>query len=254
MTKITKQQEKLHLESMELINSDKPLTQDEKWFIVKNYSPNATNLTTGTGTFFTPESIGFEFASFSDPQGDIVELCAGIGSLSFYIIERDQYSGHRPAGWVSPEIKNLVCLEINPEYVTVGKRLIPEAEWITGSVFNETLIRSINRCDCVISNPPFGSILSNDSRDWIKFNKKSCFDLSVVAVALELSDSGCFILPKGRTYYDVEKHEKINNPLHDEFKEKTGFMLTPSSWDLEEFRNDWTYAKPSVEFVSVDKA
>ena len=253
MAKLSKQQSNLHLQSMDLVNSDKELTTDEKQFVLNNYNPNATNLTTISGAFFTPESIAQQFAIFSDPKGNIIELCAGIGSLSYWLLEYDQFSGRRPSGWMSAEIENLTCVEINPEYVTVGKKIIPGANWILGSVLNESLIKQIQFGDCVIANPPFGAIRSDEDRTWIRYNMKAYFDLNVVAIGTQIANAGCFILPKGRTSYDMDKHEHITNELHDNFKKATGFMLELGSWDLKEFQNDWIGAKPIVEFVTFEK-
>ena len=74
---------------MELVHSDKQLTQDDKELFFKNY------------------------------KGD------GIGRLSYY-----QYLRNKPT--------HITCVELNPEYVLIGKRGLPEAEWITGDALQYT--------------------------------------------------------------------------------------------------------------------
>lgn len=254
MAKLSKADANNHNRAMDLVNSDKKLTEDEKEFILNKYNPNATNLTSIAGAFFTPKSIAIEFAHFADPKGVIVDLCAGIGSLSYWILKFDSWSGRTPDGWASAEIEKLYCVEFNPEYATVGKRILPQATWIQGSCLNESIINQLPFADCVISNPPFGSINSNDNINWIKYNSKANFDLNIVSIGTQIANAGCFILPKGKTCYDVDKHEAIETGIHQEFLEKTGFMIQPSSWDLSEFENDWYGAKPKIEFTTFEKA
>lgn len=89
MARVTKKESANHNKVMELVHSDKQLTQDEKEFIFNNYR------------------------------------CDGIGRLSYY-----QYLRNNPT--------HLTYVEINPEYVLIGERVIPEAEWITGDALQYT--------------------------------------------------------------------------------------------------------------------
>ena len=49
----------------------------------------------------------------------------GIGRLTYY-----QYLRNKPT--------HITCVELNPEYVLIGKRGLPEAEWITGDALQYT--------------------------------------------------------------------------------------------------------------------
>ncbi|MDT9877560.1 hypothetical protein [Enterobacter cloacae] len=116
MARISKKESANHNKVMELIHSDKQLTQDDKEFIFTNYRGDGIG---ATGAFFTPEMLAWDFILDAGCTGDCIELCAGIGRLSYY-----QYLRNNPT--------HITCVELNPEYVMIGKRVLPEAEWITG--------------------------------------------------------------------------------------------------------------------------
>jgi predicted RNA methylase len=258
MSKLTKKEAKNHLAAMELVNNNLPLTEDEKRFILNNYDPNANHMTTISGAFFTPENVARDFAIVSDPNGVVVDLCAGIGMLGYKIIEADNlaYGGWKPNGWASAEVERLICIELNEEYVKVGKRILPEAEWILGSVFDQNIVKNLGQVDCVISNPPFGmSRFGTHDPSWVKFHSNMSFDLTLIALATEISNAGHFILPYGKTCYDVKERKYRNNDKKlNDFIKKTGFVLWPSAWDLSPYQNEWNGASPDVEFVSMEIA
>jgi hypothetical protein len=99
---------------MDLIHSDKQLTQDNKEFIFNNYKGDGIG-----ATVFTPEMFAWDFILDAGCTGQCIELCAGIGRLSYY-----QFLRNHPT--------HITCVELNPEYVMIGERVLPEAEWITG--------------------------------------------------------------------------------------------------------------------------
>ena len=55
-------------------------------------------------------------------DANIIDLCADIGILSLYAHHHKKCNG--------------TCVELNPEYVRVGKKLLPEATWINASIFD----------------------------------------------------------------------------------------------------------------------
>ncbi|WP_313683897.1 hypothetical protein [Pantoea sp.] len=97
MARLTKQQSKLHQQVMDLVHSDKVLTFEEKEFILQNYQGDGIG---GTGAFFTPEGLAWDFTIDSGSTGSCLELCAGIGRLSFC-----QYHRHKP--------EHVTCVELN---------------------------------------------------------------------------------------------------------------------------------------------
>ncbi|QXN69020.1 putative DNA packaging enzyme large subunit [Escherichia phage vB_EcoM_Skers] len=67
MARLSKQEQKLHDRVMELINSDRPLTYEEKEFCYNNYHGDGLG---GSGAFFTPEGLAWDFtidAHCTDP-------------------------------------------------------------------------------------------------------------------------------------------------------------------------------------------
>ena len=143
MARISKKESTLHIRVMDLIHSDKQLTQNDKEFIFNNYKGDGIG---GTGAFFTPEMLAWDFILDAGCTGQCIELCAGIGRLSYY-----QYLRNRPT--------HITCVELNPEYVMIGKRVLPEAEWVTGDALTFT---TSERYDVVYGNPPFGKIKTSD--------------------------------------------------------------------------------------------
>ena len=73
-----------------------------------------------TGAFFTFEMLTWDFILDADCRGDCIELRSGIGRLSYYQLLRNNPT-------------HITCLELNPEYVMIGKSVLPEPEWITGN-------------------------------------------------------------------------------------------------------------------------
>ncbi|WP_301765956.1 methyltransferase [Pseudomonas aeruginosa] len=110
--------------------------------------------------------------------GTIIDLCAGIGRLSFAC---------------SDGAKRIVCVEQNTEYAEVGKRVVPDAEWIVGDVFG---IGNIGTFDWAISNPPFGQI--NTGADFDGAYSGGEFEYKVIELASRLASWGAFIIPRCR--------------------------------------------------------
>lgn len=102
---------KAHDQVMALVALDRPLTEDEKWFVLENFHEGAMHINSKAGAFFTPSGLARDFSlHVTGPR--IIDLCAGIGSLAFAC--RDRAS-------------ELVCVEINPDYARIGKKVVPEA-------------------------------------------------------------------------------------------------------------------------------
>lgn len=250
MAKITKQQSKLHDEALALVHSDKALTKDDIEFVYKNYNPMASHNVGKGAIYFTPPGLAEEFAVLA-PKGRVIDLCAGIGVLSYYTLQHDisGYSGREP---FRGDIKRLVAIENNPEFVEVGKRLMPYVEWIHGDVFDLDLLTSLGEFDCAISNPPYGHIPTKDANDWTLV--KGPAHWQVIEIALRLADNGgIFILPEDCTDYDLRKRQYNPQKPKNKYLEPYFHDVYMEAWaaDYDQYLNDWQGASPKVNIVDI---
>ncbi len=170
--KLSKQQIKLHEEAMEYVNSEEKLNHGEKKFIIDNFQESYKNVNSKFGAFFTPYDIARDLSVEIPESGSIIDLCAGIGILSY------------AAKNANFEERKIVCVELNPDYVKVGKRILPEATWICGSILDHELIESLGQFDCAISNPPFGLIANNKQTNSFELKYKgSEFEYMTIEIA-----------------------------------------------------------------------
>src|ERR1700727_2619841 len=189
--KLTKQQGRKHSEAMALVDSDNPLTQEQKEFILDHYHPGCCHNTTVSGAFFTPRVVARDLAVMHGTRGKrVVDLCAGIGQLAYAVF--NQYWGE--------EIE-MTCVEINPEYIKVGKRVLPEATWIQGDVFQVAL----GHFDSAFSNPPFGAIQTTDKG-------RGAMHMDVCGLILEHSkNGGVVIIPNSDHANERERRPVSSN-------------------------------------------
>jgi len=64
------------------------------------------------GAHFTPAGLARDFAIDAGGGRRVIDLCAGIGGLGFWL-DLDGRAGE------------LVCVEVNPAYVEVGRKILP---------------------------------------------------------------------------------------------------------------------------------
>lgn len=86
MAKLSKPQVKAHGEACALLEKDR-LTLDEREFVIRNWQESATHINSAAGAFFTPLDLAFDFAIEvnCDPPWSVIDLCAGIGCLSYAV-------------------------------------------------------------------------------------------------------------------------------------------------------------------------
>lgn len=233
MAKLTKPQAKAHAEAEALINCGRPLKDEEKKFILDHWQESATNINSIAGAFFTPRGLAQDF-SLEVNGGKVIDLCAGIGCLGYYVEQK---------------ATSLVCVEANPEYVRVGKRILPEAQWINASIFDPSAT-ALTGFDWAISNPPFGNIRADDYRGRYK---GAAFELKTIEQASRMAGFGAFILPQnstpfrysGRQCYAEERAELVQR-----FEAQTGIeMQFNCGIDTSVHRNDWKGVSPLCEIV-----
>lgn len=207
MAKLSKREFKEQEAIFELLKKEK-LTEDEKIHIYENINIGfIDNLQ--AGVYFTPFDMAMDFALMSYRHGKVIDCCAGIGGLSKAMLIRDSYEGN---------ISEIICIEQNPQFVEIGRKLLPEARWICADVFDEELWKELTKdgkADCLISNPPFGKCPSRikDNYSWMQYTEE--LELMVLELVIRFSTHGNMILPCGsiefkeNPYYDRVESRKV---------------------------------------------
>lgn len=243
MAKLTKPEAKAHAQAIALLSKD-TLTEDDKEFVYRNWHEGANHVNGAAGAFFTPFDMAFDFA-IDAGGGRMIDLCAGIGMLSYAVWKRSQFYAERP---------RLTCIERNPDYVEVGKKLLPEAEWVCADVL-DVLDMGLGHFDSAISNPPFGNI--KRTKNAPRYGGKD-FEFHVIDIAAHLADYGAFIVPQmsagfnfsGRQFYERQVSGKAVK-----FQELTGLYLASGCGvDTSYYQDAWKGVSPICEIVCVDFA
>jgi len=245
--KLTKSQIKAHQKACELLKKD-ILTGDDKIFVIENWNEGAEHINSLMGAFFTPYNLA-RHVEMTLAGGRAIDLCAGIGILAFCYIEGYRY---HPGIEHLPEV---ICLEINPDYIEIGKKICPEAKWIQGSIFDRELIESLGYFDVAFSNPPFGNIKSENTNGWLNYTGGN-FELKAVEVASKIAESGSFILPRNSSSITHAKNNKVyidKNKLSNNLKkflDQTKITMHPNlGIDCDCFIDQWRGVKPEVEIA-----
>ncbi|PZP69504.1 MAG: methyltransferase [Delftia acidovorans] len=243
MAKLTKVEAKLHAQACELLK--KPtLTEDDKDFVLKNWNEGATHVNGAAGAFFTPYDMAFDFTIDAIGQGGyggrIIDLCAGIGMLSYACWHR------------SHKLARITCVERNPDYLAVGQKILPEADWILADVMDLPKM-DIGGFDVAISNPPFGAIkrAGNSPR-----YSGSEFEFHVIDIASHLAMSGAFIVPQmsaGFNYSGRPCYERQSDGRAVAFQKLTGLHFEAGCGiDTSFYINEWKGVSPMCEIVCIE--
>lgn len=236
MSKLTKAQAKAHAAAVALLAKDR-LGDDDKWFVLENWREDANHVNTLAGAFFTPPELARSFAIETSGADTIIDLCAGIGGLLFAALR------HAPR-------RRMVCVEANPDYVAVGRKLIPEAEWICADVF---ALPALGRFDLALSNPPFGSVKRAASAP--RYTGRA-FEYHVIDAASDLADFGVFIIPQMSapfTYSGKPCYTLAPGAEYRRFERETGIELG-ANCGIDCSFAQWRSVAPAVEIVTTDFA
>lgn len=246
MAKLTKAQTKAHNEAVKLLEKDK-LTEDDKEFVFRNWNEGAAHMNGAHGAFFTPFDMAFDF-SYDVGGGRVIDLCAGIGMLSYAVMSLRNMRDDN----YTPEI---TCVERNPDYVEVGKKLLPEADWICADVFDVIGmgLHDPNLFDYAISNPPFGNIKRQASAPRYQ---GSDFEFHVIDIAAHIARHGTFIVPQnsaGFKYSGRNSYQRDDGGKAFKFQEMAGvYFAAGCGVDTAYYRDDWKGVSPLCEIVCVD--
>lgn len=238
MAKLTKPQIKAHNEAIQLIDCGRPLQDEEKEFILDNWQESATHVNSAVGAFFTPRGLASDFAIEVDGSslelGPCIDLCAGIGSLAYH---------------VSQKFERIVCVEVNPEYAKIGRRVVPEAQWIVCSAFDPRVL-DLGVFSWAISNPPFGRIKADEYRG--KYSGGE-FEYKVIELASRLACFGAFIIPQMSApfrYSGQQSYRRDETDKAVKFREQTGIEMEPNCGiDTAIYAKDWRGVSPICEIV-----
>lgn len=231
MSKLSKTQIKNHGKAVELLGQER-LSDDDREFVLDHWQESANHINSAAGAFFTPSGLARDTAIYANGADTIVDLCAGIGGLGLWV------------WWLSGGKAKVTCLEVNPGYVAVGRKLFPEATWICASVEEVA-----GRFDCAISNPPFGKTAK------IKGPRYSGEDdLAVVDIAAEVAGWGVFILPQASCPFEYagRDYRERRSAKAEKFTKFTGMTISCESTDTDVYRKAWRGTSPQVEVGSVD--
>lgn len=261
--KLTKPQIRAHQEAESLISTSitpRPLTLDEREFILDNWHPGARHINSIYSAYFTPRSLAHDLGIYIPEDGTIIDLCAGIGSLAYQAVLRAHHSHYyRQHG--SIPLGQITCIEINSDYIAVGRRVVPEAIWIQADIFNlpQWIFNAPDRpdgeaFDFTISNPPFGRSRSPHKSVALPLQGPP-LELNVLSIATRLARCGAFILPQescpfrysGQSYYE----HRISQ-VYEQFYHQTSIDLECSSIDCSIYRDDWRDVSPNVEIALYD--
>jgi hypothetical protein len=206
--KLTKAQRKRHELAVELIHSYEPGKHRDAWiecpychgaeggcdecpggqitaadFIFDAFHPGAFGRTDIAATFFTPRRDARSVAQAHGGTGRVLEPTAGIGVCAHALMEYlDPFNRRAPI--------QLVCVEIVKDFVEIGRRLVPEADWICGNIFD--VLPTLGRFDTAIGNPPFGNIPTNQSTTF-----RSAIHFGILDAVIPMTEhGGVFILPR----------------------------------------------------------
>ncbi len=241
--KLTKAQIKAHNEAEKLIALDRALKDEEKEFVFENWCEGANHVQSAASAFFTPLALAYDVrvdmpVSGEARDGDtLIDLCAGIGVLAYCS---------------SRMFKRIVCVEINPDYARIGKKLLPEAEWINTSIFDPEL-EKLGRFKVAVSNPPFGRMVKGEGFKGSYTGAE--FEFKCIERARQLARYGVFIIPQNSSgfRYSGARYFEYTKDKSEQFKNQTGIRLEPGAGiDTEYHRGSWKSVSPKVEVVTCD--
>lgn len=255
--KLSKYALKNHVIAMDLVELERDLTFSEREFVLNNFREEAVVNINGSGAFFTSPSLSWAFglcvtenpANVEDRE-TVVDLCAGIGSLGYHLLQRFNHI-------------NLVCVEMNQTFVKVGRKLLPQATWICGSISDPMIIEELLRLNIstAISNPPFGTVTSLGSIIGSNY-KGANAAFKVAELALKVAKRATFILPVNCcpfTYSGKREYAEVDNYVYSQFNKQTGISMSVSCLDTvlvcEEGDDDYNFRNTNflVEVVHLHR-
>lgn len=238
--KLTKALAKQHQAACALLEKD-TLNFEQREFVLEHWHPGAEHDQGPIGAFFTPMEMAETFAVECNGAQSVIDLCAGIGGLAY----------HR---WLRDRPRRLVCVERNPAYVAVGRKVLPEAEWIQASIFD---LPDLGRFDLATSNPPYGRVRCPGQGPRYR---GGLFEYRVIDVASTLAEQGVFLIPNTSSPCmwsgcadPKQQGDRKESEEYQRFHRETGITLDIGvGIDTSQWRKDWKGTNVVLESVRVD--
>lgn len=255
MPRATKPEWDAHNRAEEMIfGSDRKLSLAEIEFILENWMPYIGSRVDVSGAFFTPLSLARCVALNTGDRGRFVDICAGIGALSFPLI-------YNTWGYRQSSITEVVAVELDYRFVEIGRRILPEVTWVHGDVFDAELWERLGCFNHAVSNPPFGRNKANTGKgDWLSF--RGANDFMVLEVAMRVADTVTMIVPQSnmplhyQRSYGSRAYERVG--LADEPETvRRWYDLFPdthiscSNFDMGDY-GPWRSVDPRVELLDIE--
>ncbi|MFD8560659.1 hypothetical protein ACFV1N_25580 [Streptosporangium canum] len=246
MLKLTKEQAKRHREADDLVRSPARLSDEETEFVLLHWQEASTITNSLSGAFFTPLEMAKDVA-LNIWGSRVIDLCAGIGHLAWGYRCRYVNDWERD----KPPLE-LVCVEKNPAYVEVGRRLLPDATWICADVFDVVELE-LGSFHAALANPPFGRI-DRAGRQAPRY-RGPLMEYHVIDVAAELAPSGVFIVPQTSApfrYSGPRPSVWEEPPAYRRFVAQTGVELRFNIGVDTTLYDGWHGVAPTTEIVTAD--
>ncbi|MCS4309462.1 putative RNA methylase [Rheinheimera pacifica] len=219
--KLSKLNASLHTQALAILQKER-LTFEDKEFVLANYQESANHLIAPAGAFFTSAELAWEFSVVAvgflseKRKFRVLDLCAGIGALAHACLLRN------------PDIE-LVCVDINADYVDVGKKIVPQAQWHCMDALDLDQLKALGHFDIVISNPPFGAVTTGSGKKSPRYTGSE-FAYKAIDIAAEIADVGYFILPQKLVPFNISA-----SPRNEPFVHRDAYVkfLKQTRWELE---------------------
>ncbi|VFA96356.1 methyltransferase [Nocardia cyriacigeorgica] len=243
--KMSKRAAAAHREACALVQLRRELREDEKLFVLANFQESSHSGQSAEGAFFTPAGLARDM-SIEVVGPRLIDLGAGIGRLGFAC--RDLWG--RTNG--EPD-RELVCVERNPVFVQVGRKVLPEARWLCGDLLRVHLER-MPLFDTAIANPPFGTVAR--SRDAPGYRGPR-FEYHAITIAARVARHGVFLIPQSSAPFRYSGQPRMQygcaDAEYERFHTATAITLDPSCGiDTSGYHNDWHHPPVATEVVTCD--
>lgn len=249
MARLSKRKIRAHEAALERLQQDH-LTDDDKEFVFENYQESAVHMNAAAGAFFTPFALGWDAVlelgyGYDERPRRVIDLCAGIGVLAYAILKR----------YPTTEV---VCVELNRDYVEAGRKVVPKADWHCLDVTDLDALKALGPFDDAISNPPFGQVPSFRGKTASLYTGGEA-EYKVLDIASQVANRGVFILPQqssGFLYSGIQCFKLCETERYKKFIKDTAIALDIGMGidTSDETYQGWKGVKPKVEIVCADFA